>query len=629
MEESVTKKEIKSKSILRPKTSKGVVFKKTNKHSTIIDNKDNNMNKKDKMKKNENLLFSKFDFTNDFMKQERKAFQIKLKNLNKIKLLENNIDKLYNWENLFNNYTPTRSYISLKNSLNKEETTKEINENKGFESPILLVDLPEPQMNLFFKRQNSHNYNSLSHDKHIHLNSNKNNLNIRPVSMYSPREENSCFYYSNTFSDYYKEDFKTFCEKIPVLKAKLKIRPGKLKKEVYNKNYGLRKKYKILEEKRKDKNIIFNKEHLIIAGKRKNPIPLIKNVISQKYNSQNNFEENENKLNNNIENNKNEIYNNFGNYLLLSYYDINDPSLALFNQNLTNDIKKIKNNINFQKNPNINNIKAYKSNAISLSKEKQAQKNDHLQKKQKLIKTQNPHLKMELGIGDINNKISYTNISKMKKRNLTTNNVIKTILKKDSIKPENTHPYSFPIKTSSDVGNISYNRIKKFIKNKQFINKLKYYYNPIPQPLLTIKTDTSSTDKSDIELIWDSKKIKPKKNFSLFESLYDKSTEKTIHHQWDKNGNLISNKNTKKDNIIYFNNCIRTKFNKELTTFRLNFDNNCFYPINAFNKGNMEYYKMKNKKDFGNKKDEENNKDTNINININENSYDFETMNNN
>ena len=219
MEESVSNKtEIKPKSILGSKRSKGLISKNVNIHLNILDNKANNVIKTEKNNKNDNLLFAKFDFNKDFMKPERKAFSIKLKNLNNINLIENKIDNLYKWENLFNNFTPVRSYISLKKPINKDETNKEIKENAEYESPILLVDLPENQMNLFFRRKNAHNITSLSKDEDINQNFNKNSHNIRPVSMYSPREENSCFYYSNTFSDYYKEDFKSFSEKFPVLK---------------------------------------------------------------------------------------------------------------------------------------------------------------------------------------------------------------------------------------------------------------------------------------------------------------------------------------------------------------------------------------------------------------------------
>ena len=219
MKESVTKEnEIRKKSILRPQTSKFGIPQKKKKHLSIQSNQDNIITKREKDNKSQNLLFSKFDFMKDFMKKERKEFKIKMKNLNNINLLEKQIDNLYKWENLFNNFKPIDSYISIKKPIEKNEVGKEIDENQEYDSPILLVDLPESKMNLFFRRKNNHDYNSLSHEKKA--NANKKNLNIRPMSMYSPRKDNSCFYYSSTFSDYYKEDFKTFIEKIPILKAK-------------------------------------------------------------------------------------------------------------------------------------------------------------------------------------------------------------------------------------------------------------------------------------------------------------------------------------------------------------------------------------------------------------------------
>ena len=612
MEKSVTsKKDMKTKSILRPKTSKGFNGLPVKKHLNIIDNKDNVIIKTEKKQKPENLLLSKFDFKNDYIKRERKAFSIKLKNLNKINLLENKIDNLYEWENLFNNFKPTHSYISLKKYINKKESSQGISENLKYDSPILLVDLPESQMNLFFNRNNNYQYNSLSEDKK--------NLNIRPVSIYSPREENSCFYYSNTFSDYYKEDFKTFCEKIPILKAKLRVRAGKLRQEVHKRNGKLIKKYKILEEKRKDKNIIFNKEHLIIAGKRKNPIPLIKNVILEKYKSQINYNENEGFIDDDNSKRKkilnfgiksNDFGKNFGNRLLLSYYDVNDPSLALFNDKLIQE-NKTRNNKIFSKSYNDidNNIKKYQEKQKSLKKDKEVQKCSNEEKPKKQNKTKKEIFKMKLGLYNIDNNSIKTNNLNQKSLNLTKNN--KPLIKNNNINKEIRTPHSFPIKTSSDVGNISYKRIKKFIQDKQFINKFKFVYNSIPltQPLMTIKTDTTSTDKSDLELIWDSKKIKPKKNFSLFESVYEKENEKQMHHHWDKNGNLINVKKNKEYNEIYFNKCIRTKFNKDLITLNFNQDNYCFYPINAFNKGKTDYYRMKNKKIFRNKKENNNHED--------------------
>ena len=54
---------------------------------------------------------------------------------------------------------------------------------------------------------------------------------IRTMSVYSPRTKTFTFYFSNTFSDYYKEDLKTFSEKMKILKVKVKSNPNHLKPE--------------------------------------------------------------------------------------------------------------------------------------------------------------------------------------------------------------------------------------------------------------------------------------------------------------------------------------------------------------------------------------------------------------
>ena len=618
MEESQTnKKESKRKSILSSKISKGKTSKKANKHLSISDNKENNGIITEKNNKNKNLLFSKFDLFKDFMKAERKAFSIKMKNLSKINLKENKIDNLYKWENLFNNFNSIKSYTSLKKPKNKGETKNEIKENSEseYESPILLVDLPESQMNLFFRRKNIRNVTSLTKDKDLNLNFNKNNHNIRPVSMYSPRTENSCFYYSNTFSDYYKEDFKSFCEKFPLLKAKLKIKSEKIKKKLSDLNLELINKCKILEKKRKEKTTEFSKLHLIIAGARKNPIPLVKNAVLQKYYSNNNFNENKND-NLNGENSLN-LYNNrhknkFKKHLLLSYYDVNDPLISLFNKEVNNNNNKdIKNNIN-QTNVNKteNNNKEYKmKETFSQKEEDDIQINKYIEKKhKKKKKSKNDKIKLKLNLFNkninINKDIVQPNIPNLIQNNLTTSNSINNI----NYTQEYSLPNTFPLKTSSDVGNISYNNIKKFIKQKIFLNKFKFN-DSIPQTTIDFKTNKSTKGKSDLELILDSKKIKPKKTFSLFDSIFDKKYQQKIHCTWDKNGNLLRNNEDKKCNVIYFNQCIKNKFNDDLSLLNLKNDNNYFKLINVFNKGNIKNYTMKNKKSFPKKEDNENNKD--------------------
>ena len=131
----------KTKSILNHKKSSISKLKKSNKHPNFSINNINS----------DNLIFSKFDFDDDYMNKEAKTFYIKMKNLNRINLYEDKVDNSYKWENLFINYKPLKSYVSLK-KFNSKKISKTIDENPQFKSPILLVDLPESQMNLFFHK---------------------------------------------------------------------------------------------------------------------------------------------------------------------------------------------------------------------------------------------------------------------------------------------------------------------------------------------------------------------------------------------------------------------------------------------------------------------------------------------
>ena len=595
----------KTKSILNHKKSSISKLKKSNKHPNFSINNNNS----------DNLIFSKFNFDDDYMNKEAKAFYIKMKNLNRINLYEDKVDNSYKWENLFINYKPLKSYVSLK-KLNSKKISKTIDENPQFKSPILLVDLPESQMNLFFHKKHYSN----DKYKNVNINSNIINNNIRPVSMHLPREEKSSFYYSDAFSDYYKEDFKSFSQKIPLLKAKLKINPEKLKKILYKDENKLDNKLKLLEEKRKDKNIVFNKKELIIAGERKNPKPLVKSVFKEKYASlydlnedvKNYEQESKDKVYELESNNKNNKHGyKFKNHLLLSYYDINDPSIALFNNIFSDDNRNKNNKENnfFKENNTSKNLEIYKADDIIFKKDKKLQKVAEKYNKNK-TKTQKPKLNIKLSQSSFKKDKKNIKMINIKSRNLTTKNNsnpynIKQFLNNsnNNINKEYIHPKSFPLKTSSDVGNTSYNRIKKNIKVKQFLNKFKFDY-PIPSDLISLKTDETLTDKDYLELILESKKIKPKKNDFLYDLIYEKKNEKKIYQRWDKNGNLINSENNK-CNMIYFNKCIRTKYNKYLTEFKKTQDNDCFYPINLYNRGNIEYYKMeKNKNKENNNKSE-------------------------
>ena len=62
-------------------------------------------------------------------------------------MIERDYDDLYEWTNLFNNSRPLSSYVSIKKP---KIDMKENNKIQEFKSPVVLVDLHEDQMNLYF-----------------------------------------------------------------------------------------------------------------------------------------------------------------------------------------------------------------------------------------------------------------------------------------------------------------------------------------------------------------------------------------------------------------------------------------------------------------------------------------------
>ena len=68
---------------------------------------------------------------------------------------------------------------------------------------------------------------------------------VRLMSVYSQRDQDDIFYFSQTFSDYYKEDLKIFFQKKPILKVKIKQETSRLKSEIKK----IHKQTKIREEK--------------------------------------------------------------------------------------------------------------------------------------------------------------------------------------------------------------------------------------------------------------------------------------------------------------------------------------------------------------------------------------------
>ena len=390
MEDPVTNNNIKNLegNLNNGKNSENKAFNKKTLQSLQINNTDKILESF-----NENSLIYKNDIEKEITKiAPIESYSEKLRNLKDINLLEKEeINSLYKWEHLFNNFRPVNSYTTL--SHNEEKENKEENKNEEFKSPVLLVDLPEEQMNLFFHPNINYEttrYNNMNNENirkslgkvrinsynASHINQNVSH-NIRPMSMYAPRASNSSYYYSSVFSDYYKEDFKSFCNKMPILKAKLKIYPEKLKSEIERHDINANKKEKILNKLRSNEEIFLDKQDLIIAAKRKNPGPLLKSIFKQNYpgievikekskkylntmkpygndDGNVNYEENDRwrltneliKMRNEAKNEKatkelsfnNNQYRKKKRKLYLSYYDSNDPYIVLFYQ----IIKRIK-----------------------------------------------------------------------------------------------------------------------------------------------------------------------------------------------------------------------------------------------------------------------------------------------
>lgn len=83
-------------------------------------------------------------------------------------------------------------------------------------APIILVDLKETEMNKYFQNQEIQNSKKFLFVK----------------SVYSNRSANQIFYFSNDFSNYYKEDLKQFSSKFKLVKSRIPIKKTQLKKAI-------------------------------------------------------------------------------------------------------------------------------------------------------------------------------------------------------------------------------------------------------------------------------------------------------------------------------------------------------------------------------------------------------------
>lgn len=105
---------------------------------------------------------------------------------------------------------------SDKSAPKETNETIENKKEKEIAAPIILVDLKECEMDKYFINKETKNSNKFLFFKSVH----------------SKRNTNHVFYYSNAFSDYYKEDLKKFSKKFKLVKSRIQIRGDKLRKAI-------------------------------------------------------------------------------------------------------------------------------------------------------------------------------------------------------------------------------------------------------------------------------------------------------------------------------------------------------------------------------------------------------------
>jgi len=622
--------------------------------------------------------------------------------LHQINLKENDIEGLYEWKTLFNNSKPMSSYTRI--NYKKPTITEEIELNK-LKSPKVLVDLPDDKMLYFFGKNafgdnnggdkkkkdknkkgatfrnsnaNNNNVSTLSNvnkSNAKHLGSSKilktnredkdkvkekdkdkerNNKNtennkahnyIKPMSIYGQFNPEDTFYFSNTFSDYYKEDLKSFSNKMPILKAKVKTNSKRLKKTMTKQRIKSSNKEKILYDTIMNDPLVLRKQDLIISAERRNPVPLMKSIYKQEnpdaveikehvkkyFNTMKPFGNDDGttdytkndrwrlsreiakiRTGKNDEENKNENGNEYytgkgkKRKLILSYYDINDPAIKLFN-NLHLDENQINNNSFEFKNDGTNSSYNIKFEVINKSFEQNNKSNQNSSRKlkkeekkeiinYKLKQRPRTGFKQSRTLNILNNeKVKRPPSSKRPHSSLTrrkyslSGNKIFDLKDYNELYKDYMPSNRFPVKTNSKVSNTSYNRINQMLKERQLSRKLlsnmndKYYYF-ITQPTISSNhpyetLNSTENGKSTVKTN-EKRRARPKtatgarSNSKMGINLDNKS----IH----------SKDSQQKCNYLYFNNCIN--MSHELPKNNDIQFKGYYGPANCFNKLAGKFY---------------------------------------
>ena len=202
----------------------------------------------------------------------------KLRNINLYEKKKTDID-IYQWNNLFNQSIPITSYVTSSKSIKKQNNKKEeIKKNKeqkenskNKKHPVALVDLTEEEIKKYLPPPP---------------------IGIPPSSVIRFQQipfkgdSKDAFYFSNSFNDYYKMDFKQFIKIMPILKAKKRCKSAKLSSQIRKsreKSIEEEEKREIYKNQMLDKlkNLYIEKQYLSLSLNANNIQPLMSSIHAQ------------------------------------------------------------------------------------------------------------------------------------------------------------------------------------------------------------------------------------------------------------------------------------------------------------------------------------------------------------
>ena len=553
----------------------------------------------------------------------------KLKNIN---LIEKDCDDLYEWSNLLNNSRPISSYTTLnKKTFNTNNEENKINEpNKPNKNRNIKKNIKHTIIECDNKQnQKQKSKNSIKKPHKI----------IRPMSVYSQRNNLSYFYFSKTINNYFKENLKTFSERIKIIKPKLKSNSYQLKHEIKNQRIlSAKKELELNKRLNSEEEINLEKKNLIIAAERNNPIPLLQSIFKQVYPGEEIIKENikmyyntmkpfpnednkdlidytkndrlrwieemkRNKMEKKLKYNKSDIenYNIDDRNLILSYYNNNDPYIQMFNRILDNKIKQNNdiNNNNVKKdiiekcyNPILQNVD-YNFNTKNLIKENKNninnQKND--EKKEEIIdkkETNNAfnNIRPKTGFKPVNSIIN----NPWAKRPLTS-------IRKNNNLYSNNDQYindnSKELVINKNNNNNNYDQLSDFeysscnsLPTKTLSNVGNISYDKINKMIQQkhLKSNKLKNKKYNEEQICIPKKRNYKKTLSFNKGYY---SNRTIKNKENNKWNGYYNKN--EINFYNFDDIFNNLLNKNKKN-----NNNNLYTLNYFKNIGGKFYSSSN-----------------------------------